>query len=72
MDDSIAEGWVTNEELAAWLKLVESHIPKIENPKPTTALPEPPDSPMDRLAFFAVNNGDLKITVSEGFVIDRL
>jgi hypothetical protein len=45
MDDSIAEGWVTNEELAAWLKLVESHIPKIENPKPTTALPEPPDSP---------------------------
>jgi hypothetical protein len=30
------------------------------------------DSPMDRLAFFAVNNGDLKITVSEGFVFDRL
>ena len=35
MDDRIDEGWVTNEEMAAWLKLVESHIPKVENSKPT-------------------------------------
>ncbi len=44
MDDRIDEGWVTNEEMAAWLKLVESHIPKVENSKPT-ALPEPSDPP---------------------------
>ena len=44
MDDRIDEGWVTNEEMAAWLKLVESHIPKVENSKPT-ALPKPSDPP---------------------------
>jgi hypothetical protein len=44
MDDRIDEGWVTNEELAAWLKLVERDIPKAGNSKPT-ALPEPSDPP---------------------------
>ena len=39
MDDRIDEGWVTNEELAAWLKLVERDIPKAGNSKPT-ALPD--------------------------------
>jgi hypothetical protein len=44
MDDRIDEGWVTNEEMAAWLKLVESHIPNVENSK-ATALPKPSDPP---------------------------
>ena len=48
MDESIDEGWITNAEMAAWLKLVEKDILdlvlKAENSKPT-ALPEPSDPP---------------------------
>ena len=44
MDDRIDEGWVTNEELAAWLKLVRETSPRREL-KPT-ALPEPSDRPV--------------------------
>jgi hypothetical protein len=57
MDDRIDEGWVTNEEMAAWLKLVESHIPNVENSKPT-ALPEPsnpPDPPSTTLAIVSAS-----------------
>ena len=43
MDDPIDEGCITNEELAAWLKLVERDL-KAENAKPTAMLPEPSDA----------------------------
>ena len=45
MDDRIDEGCVTNEELAVWLKLVESHILKAENSKPTALPSDPPGPP---------------------------
>jgi hypothetical protein len=44
MDNPIDEGCITNEELAAWLKLVERGILKEENAKPTAVLPEPSDA----------------------------
>jgi hypothetical protein len=42
MDDPIAEGCITDEELATWLKLVERNILKGQISKPTV-LPEPSD-----------------------------
>ena len=44
MKDRMDEGWVTDEELAAWLDLVKGHIPKVESSKPA-GLPEPADPP---------------------------
>jgi len=69
MDDRIDEGWVTNEELAAWLKLVENHIPKVENPKPT-ALPEPsglpgaPSATLDTVSASACRSSSIGHPVS--------
>jgi hypothetical protein len=53
MDDRIDEGCVTNEELAVWLKLVESHILKAENSKPS----DPPAPPSVTLPIVSASAG---------------
>ena len=43
MDDPIDQGCITNEELAAWLKLIENDILKPQNARPSAIVSEPSD-----------------------------